>query len=278
MPVTVTKHVLPREGEAPLVTAWSNYVPVLNHGFVRLEAALASDLDPVNSARVSFDGRSTLHNENCYMVTGADESVCTCPTFPDLPKDQLSKRDKGLINFLVREKHGTPTEHSFFRLEVKAPIFVFREWHRHRIGISINEQSGRYMQLHREFWVPEREDFRVKVGKPGAYTFVRDDDDERAAHAMDRIANAGNRAFDDYEEMLERGVAMEMARAVLPVSTYSTMWYSMNPRSMMSFLALRNAPNAQREIRAYAEVMEEIFTQVMPLTAAAFVANGRVSP
>ncbi len=248
MNVTVHKNSLGREGDSPLVTAWTDYIPVLNHGFVRLEAALASDLDPVNAARVSFGGR----------------------------RSEMDAKDKGLVNFLVRERHMTPTEHSFFRFEVKAPLFVMREWHRHRIGISINEQSGRYMQLHREFWVPSREDFRIKVGKPGAYTFIRDDDDERAAYATDRIANAGNCAFDDYEEMLERGVAMEVARSVLPVSTYSTMWWSCNPRSLMSFLSLRNAPNAQREIREYAVVMEEIFEQVMPVTAKAFVEHGRL--
>lgn len=247
--VTVHKNSLGREGDSPLVTAWTDYIPVLDKGYVRLEGALASDLDPTNSARVSFGTR----------------------------KVEMDARDEGLVKFLVRERHGSPTEHSFFRFEVKAPIFVIREWQRHRIS-SFNEASGRYMELSREFYIPAAEDFRIQKGKPGAYHFVRDEDAERVAFATDRIANAGNCAFDDYEEMLERGVAKEIARMVLPLNTYTSMWFSVNPRSLMNFLSLRNAPNAQYEIRAYAEIMEEIFKQVMPVTAEAFIENGRVSP
>lgn len=250
MTVIVQTHSVKRDGDSPVNLAWTDYIPVLDKGFIRLEVSLASDLDPVNAARVSFGQR----------------------------KSELDERDLGLVNFLVRERHGTPFEHSFLRFEVKAPIFVFREWHRHRIGISINEQSGRYMQLEREFYVPSREDFRIQKGKPGAYFFERDPDDDRAQYAMSAIEGSCEGAFDLYEEMLEMGVAKEIARAVLPVNTYSTMWYSMNPRSLMAFLSLRNAPNAQREIRLYAEVMEEIARQVMPATFDAFVEHGRLTP
>lgn len=248
--IKVDTFAVQRPNDSPLVTSWTDYIPVLDKGFVRLEGALASDLDPVNAARVSFGQR----------------------------KHEMDDRDRGLAKFLVRERHGSPTEHSFFRFEVKAPIFVFREWHRHRIGISINEQSGRYMQLEREWYVPAAEDFRVQVGKPGNYSFVPDEDMERINAARRAIDIVGKSAFDEYEDMLHQGVAKEIARLVLPVNTYSTMWWSCNPRSLMAFLSLRNAPNAQREIKRYAEIMEQIFTKVMPATAAAFVDNGRVAP
>lgn len=238
------------ENDAPLSVAWTDYIPVLDKGFVRLEGSLASDLDPVNSARVSFGGR----------------------------RIEMDAKDRGLVNFLARERHGTPFEHAFFRFEVKAPIFVFREWHRHRIGVSINEQSGRYMQLEREFYVPAAEDFRVQKGKPGAYHFVPDEDTERVEAARAKILETSNAAFDEYEAMLEAGVAKEIARIVLPVNTYSTMWWSCNPRSLMSYLSLRNAPNAQREIAAYAEVMEDIAKLVMPVSFEAFVEHGRKTP
>lgn len=250
MRIHIDRMEIKRPSDSPITVVWSDYIPVLDKGFIRLEASVASDLDPVNSARVSFGGR----------------------------KASMDDKDRGLVNFLVRERHGTPFEHTFFRFEVKAPIFVFREWHRHRIGVSINEQSGRYMQLEREFYVPASEDFRVQKGKPGAYYFEPDSNTKRVEDARAAVEEAGNRAFDTYENMLEAGIAKEIARIVLPVSTYSTMWYTMNARSLMAFLSLRNAPNAQAEIRKYAEVMEEIAREVMPTTFGAFVEHGRKQP
>jgi len=248
--VKVHKKNVDREGDSPLVTAWTDYIPVLDKGFFRLEGALVSDLDPVNAARVSFGGR----------------------------RSEMDDKDSGLINFLARDRHGSPFEHSFLRFEVKAPIFVHREWHRHRIGISINEQSGRYMKMEREFYVPAEEDYRVQQGKPGSYHFIQDDNIERIRESRTGIERVCNAAFDEYERQLEAGIAKEVARIVLPVNTYSTMWWSCNPRSLMSFLSLRNASNAQAEIRKYAEVMEEIFQQVMPVTANAFIQHGRKTP
>lgn len=250
-PVEVTLKTFDRgENDAPLTVAWTDYIPVLDKGFVRLEGSLAADLDPVNSARVSFGGRRT----------------------------EMDDKDRGLVNFLARERHGTPFEHAFFRFEVKAPIFVFREWHRHRIGVSINEQSGRYMQLEREFYIPDPEDYRIQQGKPGSYHFVPDPNEDRIADSRRGVEDICHRAFDEYERQLEAGVAKEIARIVLPVNTYSTMWWSCNPRSLMSYLSLRNAPNAQREIAAYAEVMEEIAKLVMPVSFEAFVEHGRKTP
>jgi thymidylate synthase (FAD) len=224
-----------------------NAVPVLDHGFVVLDAACASDLAVVNGARVSFNQES----------------------------DELTERDEGLIRFLVRERHGSPFEHGYFRFVVKAPLFVVREHHRHRAGHSYNEWSGRYSKMEPEFYVPEF--VRTQVGKPGAYTF-EPVDDETAAVVRDEIEENARRAFEAYERMLEQGVAKEVARAVLPLSTYTKYYWSCNPRSLMHFCSLRNHEAAQYEIRQYAEAAETFLERLMPITHAAFVANGRNSP
>jgi thymidylate synthase (FAD) len=224
-----------------------NAVPVLDHGFVVLDAACASDLAVVNGARVSFNQES----------------------------DELTGRDEGLIRFLVRERHGSPFEHGYFRFVVKAPLFVVREHHRHRAGHSYNEWSGRYSKMEPEFYVPEF--VRTQVGKPGAYTF-EPVDDETAAVVRDEIEENARRAFEAYERMLEQGVAKEVARAVLPLSTYTKYYWSCNPRSLMHFCSLRNHEAAQYEIRQYAEAAETFLERLMPITHAAFVANGRTSP
>jgi thymidylate synthase (FAD) len=224
-----------------------NAVPVLDHGFVVLDAACASDLAVVNGARVSFNQES----------------------------DELTERDAGLIRFLMRERHGSPFEHGYFRFVVKAPLFVVREHHRHRAGHSYNEWSGRYSKMEPEFYVPEF--VRTQVGKPGAYTF-EPVDEETATVVRDEIEENARRAFEAYERMLDQGVAKEVARAVLPLSTYTKYYWSCNPRSLMHFCSLRNHEAAQYEIRQYAAAAETFLERLMPITHAAFVANGRTSP
>ena len=222
-------------------------LPVLDKGFVALDAALASDLAVVNGARVSFNQES----------------------------EELSERDEGLIRFLIRERHGSPFEHGYFRFLVKAPLFVVREHHRHRAGHSYNEWSGRYAKMDAEFYVPEN--VRTQVGKPGAYTFEPVEDDVRD-EARREIEENAERSFEAYERMLELGVAKEVARAVLPLSTYTKYYWSCNPRSLMHFCGLRNHENAQYEIRQYAEAAESFLERLMPITHAAFVANERTAP
>jgi thymidylate synthase (FAD) len=224
-----------------------NVVPVLDHGFLALDAALASDLAVVNGARVSFNQAS----------------------------QELTERDEGLIRFLVRERHGSPFEHGYFRFLVKAPIFVVREHHRHRAGHAYNEWSGRYSKMEAEFYVP---DFvRTQVGKPGAYSFEPVPDEVREATRRE-LEEAAAHAFEAYERMLEQGVAKEIARTVLPLSTYTKYYWSCNPRSLMHFCGLRNHESAQFEIRQYAAAAESFLERLMPATHAAFVANERRSP
>jgi thymidylate synthase (FAD) len=228
-------------------TATSDTTDVLDRGFLALDGAFASDLAVVNAARVSFN----------------------------IASEEMTERDEGLIRFLMRERHGTPFEHGYFRFVVKAPLFVVREHHRHRAGHSYNEWSGRYSKLEAEFYVPDN--VRTQVGKPGAYTF------EPVAPAVREMARseieaAAEAAFASYERMLEQGVAKEVARTVLPLAMYTKYFWSCNPRSLMHFCSLRNSEHAQYEIREYARAAESYLQQLMPVTHAAFVANGRTAP
>jgi thymidylate synthase (FAD) len=223
-------------------------IPVLDHGFVRLDEAMADDLSVVNGARVSF----ARH------------------------KAEMDDSDVGLIKFLMRDRHGTPFEHNAFRFHIRAPIFVAREWFRHRIG-SFNEFSMRYARATDEFYVPAADDVRTQVGKPGAYSFdpVSEDVAETTREELRQVYEA---AYAAYERLVELGVARELARAALPVGAYTEFYWTINARALMNFLSLRNAETAQREIRRYAEACERFFAERMPVTYEAFVAAGRVAP
>ena len=223
-------------------------VRVLDHGFVRLDAAMGDDLSVVNGARVSFARR----------------------------KEEMDESDEGLIRFLMRHKHGTPFEHNAFRFHVRCPIFVAREWFRHRVG-SFNEFSMRYARASDEFYVPEPEDVRTQIGKPGAYSF-EPVSDELAEQTRERLQEVYEAAYRAYEELVEAGVAREVARAALPVGAYTEFYWTVNARSLMNFVSLRNSETAQREIRRYAEACERFLEEQMPATYAAFVANDRTAP
>jgi thymidylate synthase (FAD) len=223
-------------------------IPVLDHGFVRLDEAMADDLSVVNGARVSFARHKT----------------------------EMDDSDGGLIRFLMRERHGTPFEHNAFRFHIRAPIFVAREWFRHRVG-SFNEFSMRYAKATDDFYVPAPEDVRTQVGKPGAYSF-EPVSDEVAETTRDELRRVYETAFTTYEQLVELGVARELARAALPVGAYTEFYWTVNARALMNFLSLRNAETAQREIRRYAEACERFFAERMPVTYEAFVAAGRTAP
>ena len=221
---------------------------VLDHGFVRLDDVMASDLSVVNGARVSFARR----------------------------KEEMDDSDAGLIRFLMRDRHGTPFEHNAFRFHIRCPIFVAREWMRHRVG-SFNEFSLRYAKATDDFYVPEAEDVRSQVGKPGAYTF-EPVEPELAEHTREALREVYEHAYSTYERLVEAGVAREVARSVLPVGAYTEFYWTVNARSLMNFVSLRAADAAQREIRRYAEAVERFLELHMPITYAAFVASGRVAP
>jgi thymidylate synthase (FAD) len=191
-------------------------------------------------------------------------------------KTEMDTSDEGLIRFLMRDRHGSPFEHNAFRFHVRCPIFVAREWFRHRIG-SFNEFSMRYAKATDDFYVPEAADVRSQVGKPGAYSF-EPVSDELAERAREELQAVYDHAFETYERLVEAGVARELARAVMPVGAYTQFYWTVNARALMNFVSLRNSEFAQLEIRRYAEAVETFFAEQMPVTHAAFVANDRMSP
>ena len=221
---------------------------LFDHGFVRLDSHMADDLSVVNSARVSFAVR----------------------------KEEMDDRDKGLIKFLMREHHGTPFEHNSFRFHIRTPIFVAREWFRHRFS-SFNEESARYHKLESDFYIPEPQNVRTQVGKPGAYHFERVED-EVAKDTIETFHRIYDEAYTQYHRLIEQGVAKEVARSLLPMGVYTQFYWTVNARSLMNFLSLRNADAAQYEIRMYAEAVERLFAAKMPLTHACFVEFGRGTP
>ena len=188
----------------------------------------------------------------------------------------IEDADRGLIRFLMRDRHGTPFEHNSFRFHIRCPIFVAREWMRHRIG-SFNEFSLRYAKATDDFYVPEREDVRTQVGKPGAYTF-EPVDDELAAHTLEELRKVYDVAYETYTSLVEQGVARELARSVLPVGAYTEFYWTVYARSLLHFVSLRAAETAQREIRRYALAVEAFLAREMPVTYAAFIANDRHTP
>lgn len=234
------------------------------YGTIELLLCTGDDLGVVNAAKVSFGKESTWK-----MHPGLEPD--------DPPIEMLSQPDAYVLGYLMRNKHGTPFEHNLLTFRVKAPIFVFREWHRHRIGVSINEMSGRYTRLRKEFYIPDGDHVREQVGKPGAYNFVTASKELTEATQRE-LEETYEIAWGSYIRMINNGVAKELARLCLPVATYSEMYWSCNARSLMAFLALRNKPDAQREIKDYAAVMEQMFLEKMPVTAQAFIDNGRVAP
>ena len=179
---------------------------------------------------------------------------------------------------------NSPFEHGMLTFRISAPIFVWREFMRHRIGFSYNEESGRYKKLEPKFYVPGISRPLVQVGKPGAYSFVQGSDSQYEETLSD-LGVAYCTSWQSYSNMLENGVAKEVARACLPVATYSTAYVTCNPRSLMSFLSLRTKePDStfpsypQHEIEMVARQMEEIFAEEFPMTYQIFDTHGRVSP
>lgn len=222
---------------------------------VELIDSMGSDASVARAARVSTGGDTT----------GAD-----------------SDKDAGLINYLMRDRHGSPFEHNAFTFYIEAPIFVFREFMRHRIA-SYNEESGRYKKLEPMFYLPDAVRPLVQVGKAGAYTF-EEGTVEQYKNTVDALIDSSEHAYAEYEWLLGKGVAREVARMTLPVNIYSSMYVTMNARSLMNFLSLRSSEQGtypsfpQQEIAMVADKMEKCFSLEMPVTHAAFIKNGRVAP
>ncbi|BDZ50155.1 flavin-dependent thymidylate synthase [Frondihabitans sucicola] len=255
---------MPEDASKPLPT--DNKTPQFRSDVtVELVRSSAHDSDVLFAARVSTMGEQTLE--------GAQASA----------ESEGATKGAGLINYLMRDRHGSPFEHNSMTFYVQAPIFVFREFMRHRMA-SYNEESGRYRELNPVFYVPGKERNLVQVGKPGAYDFVPGTA-EQFELVDTATREASTQAFEAYQTMLEAGVAREVARIVLPLNIYSSMYVTVNARSLMNFLSLRTKREGthfpsfpQREIEMCAEKMEDIWAELMPLTYSAFGKNGRVAP
>lgn len=216
-------------------------IDVLDHGLVRLVDHMGSDLSIVRSARVSY---------NAEWRTGEDEG-----------------KDEGLIRYLMRNRHTTPFESVQFTFEIKAPIFVFRQQHRHRTQ-SINEVSARYTELPEEFYVPELN--QITGQSPDNKQMRTGEQNLYAKEIRDAIWNQCSDAFTTYQALLKQGCPRELARTVLPLGTYSHMFTSMNLHNLFHFLRLRLHSHAQYEIRCVAEAMLELVTPITPIAVAAF--------
>jgi len=226
---------------------------------VKLVQQMGSDASVVQAARVSVTGEN-------------------------VPDVLLNNRDMGLINYLMRELHGTPFESNAMTFYIKAPIVVAREFMRHRIGVSVNEMSGRYTVLPGEFYIPDADRKLINIGTSAKPEFALGDSTQVEAVQL-VLEDSYKNSWRAYEYLLEQGIANEVARLALPVGIM-TQWYAtFNARSMMHFLSLRTqVPTAkhisrpQREIEMVAEKLEAEFGKQFPEVYAAYQRNGRVAP
>jgi len=219
-------------------------VDVLDHGFVRLIDHMGNDLSIVRNARVSHDAA---------WRTGEDAG-----------------KDEKLIGFLMNHGHNTPFESVQFTFEVKAPIFVFRQWHRHRTW-SYNEVSARYTQLPEEFYVPEPKHLGVQ-SKTNHQSRDMEGVSARGKEILCSYMRTQNQdAFEVYKELLEEEVPRELARSVLPVATYSHMFASVNLHNLFRFLDERLADGAQYEIRVYAKALLALIKPIVPVAVEAWL-------
>lgn len=223
--------------------------------------------------------------EAAWVSTNADR-YANSQTKPTIEKQT------GLINYLMEHRHGTPFEHAAMRFYVSAPIFVFREFHRHRIGFSYNEMSGRYTELPPEFYIPGEKRQLINYGSSARPNYRDPETQEEIAIAHALHADVNETVFKSYlfawnayKKMLDMGIAKEVARIVLPVGIFSRMHVTCNPRSLMAFLSLRVhdqeakfVSHPQYEIEQVALQLENYFAKLFPITYAAFIKNGRVGP
>lgn len=215
-------------------------IKCLDKGFVRLVDVMGDDSSIVQAARVSYGKGTKTLNE-----------------------------DRGLIRYLMRHKHTTPFEMVEFKFHVKLPIFVARQWIRHRTA-NVNEYSGRYSEMKDEFYLPTAEQIRTQstVNKQGR------GEEALQPELVEEILNDTEKHFDDsydlYLSLLDKGLARELSRMVLPVSNYTEWYWKIDLHNLFHFLKLRLDSHAQYEIRVYAEAMASIVKNIVPLAWEAY--------
>jgi len=218
-------------------------IDVLDHGFVRLVDSMGSDISVSRAARVSYDAA---------WRAGEDQGS-----------------DARLIKYLWKNHHTSPFEAVTFTFEIKAPIFVFRQWHRHRTW-SFNELSARYRELPEEFYVPRTEDIGVQSTDNKQARIMANGVSLEARSAQIAIYDHCAKSFEVYRKMLADGIPRELARSVLPVATYSHMFATVDLLNLMKFFTLRSHSHAQHEIRVYSDAMLQLIEPIVPVCVAAW--------
>lgn len=223
-----------------------NEVSLLDHGYVRLVDHMGNDLSIVRAARVSYDAD---------WRTGEDAG-----------------KDEKLINYLVKNRHTSPLESVNFTFEIKAPIFVMRQWMRHRTW-KYNEISARYAELPEEYYTPEIRDITAQSVSNKQQRTDEQLPPEQAAFIRAAIYQQNKDAFAIYHLLLKNGCPRELARGVLPVNTYTKVYATVDLHNLMHFINLRDHPHAQMEIQVYARAMLELITPIVPLAVKAYLNN-----
>jgi len=209
------------------------------------------------------------------VQTNASDEMVAMAAWVSFDRDSEERledktRMNGLINFLMREKHMSPFEHGSFTFKIDCPIFVAREFHRHRT-MAYNEVSGRYTEMKPRFYIPSGHRPVVQQGKAGQYTFANDE--ALAEKSVAHIAKSTAIAWQEYKIMLEAGIAKEVARMALPNNLMTQFYATVNPRNLMHFLGLRTSEQALYEIREVAYDMEVALQKSMPMTYMAWKQN-----
>ncbi len=230
-------HVVNKEADAILDKEFK----VLDHGFVRLIDYMGSDDAIVQAARVSYGAGTKKVSE-----------------------------DRGLIRYLMRHKHTTPLEMVEFKFHVKLPIFVARQWIRHRTA-NVNEYSGRYSVMKGEFYIPEPSEIRYQstVNKQGRSS--KEVPDELKNEMLSYMGNSQKETYEKYIEYVDEGIARELARINLPLSMYTEWYWKIDLHNLFHFLRLRIDSHAQKEIQEYGLVMAEMTKKVVPIAYEAFM-------
>lgn len=229
-------HTVVPEAEAILDKEY----PVLDKGFVRLVDYMGGDDRIVQSARVSY-GEGT----------------------------KSYRQDKGLIDYLLRNQHTSPFEQVVLTFHTKMPIFVARQWVRHRTA-RLNEISGRYSVMKSEFYVPAKEDIALQSTDNKQGRMNESVAPELQQKVIDILTDGQNRIYEEYEDMLDKDIARELARVNLPLSMYTEWYWQIDLHNLFHFIKLRLDAHAQKEIRVYAEVMFDIVKKVCPMAAESF--------
>lgn len=281
---------------SPVLTKATPPTTTLRHSSgiqVSLIDWMGDDLRIVNAAKVSFRKHAKwiepVECDDCgkrfATYTVAHKWPCERSALPGMGKHfhlgptgqkRLDNASLGILNAMMKHRHGTPYEQVVFTFHVEAPIGVVWEWIRHRIS-SFNVASTRYVEWEKSYYTPQEGDWRRQIGKAMRYEFQPiDDGSEHAISVQYELAMEA--AFNSYDLLLKLGLAKEVARNVLPMGAMTEFYWTVNLRSLLNFLSLRTAPNALREIQLAAGMVEELTSLVVPNAMAAWNTHGRMAP